>query len=496
MTVGINTNIPSMTAQRNLNANQNTLQSAITRLSSGLRINSAKDDAAGLAIVTRMSTQIGGLNQAVRNANDGVSIAQTAEGALEEMSKNLNRAHDLAVQAASYNTTGDRVALNQETTLILAEMSRIVTQTRYNGDQILSGGFNASIQVGAKVGETIDLQIGNLSPTTMGVATDYSTVSALSAAQLASRIAVSYNNAMTSSTVEGVSVANAAAQTNSATKITNLNAVTAQTGVSGFGYGNGNVGATYASVAATANVTDGITAGALTVNGVAIGGATGGASASDTATNLAAAINAVTSQTGVTASIVSNPTGALATSSAIVLTNTTGAAISVTSNTSIDAGISTFFTAGNTSTGAGQNGAIVLNDTRGDLTLSYDSSTTGAALAGVSVSTTTLTDATLGSQILTSAASANLAMLVFESALDTINSERSNLGATINRFDSVTRNLANVSENISAARGRIQDADFAEETAKLTKAQILQQAATAMISQANQLPQGVLTLLR
>jgi flagellin len=496
MSVGINTNIPSMTAQRNLNANQNTLQSAITRLSSGLRINSAKDDAAGLAIATRMTTQIGGLSQAVRNANDGISIAQTAEGALDEMSKNLNRAHDLAVQAASYNTVGDRVALNQETTLILAEMSRIVTQTRYNGDQILSGGFSAGIQVGAKVGETIDLQIGNLSPTTMGVATDYSTVAALSPAQLASRIAVSYNNAMTGATVEGVGVANTAALTNSATKIANLNAVTAQTGVSGFSYGNGNVGATYATVATTAGVTDGITAGALTVNGVAIGAAASGASNSDVATNLAAAINAVTSQTGVTASIVADPTGASATSGAIVLTNTTGAAISVTSNTSIDAGISTFFAAGNTSTGAGQNGAIVLNDTLGDLTLSYDSSTTGAALAGVSVSTTTLTDATLGSQVLTTAAAANLSMLVFESALDTINSERSNLGATINRFDSVTRNLANVGENISAARGRIQDADFAEETAKLTKAQILQQAATAMVSQANQLPQGVLALLR
>ena len=200
--VGINTNIPSMTAQRNLNANQGMLQSAIARLSSGLRINSAKDDAAGLAIATRMTTQIGGLAVAVRNANDGVSIAQTAEGALEEMGKNMNRAHDLAVQAASYNTAGDRTSLNQEVGQILAEMSRIVTQTRYNGDKILQGGFSAGIQVGAAVGETINLDIGSLSPTTMGVATDYSTVSAMTPAQLASRIAVSYNNAMTSAEAE------------------------------------------------------------------------------------------------------------------------------------------------------------------------------------------------------------------------------------------------------------------------------------------------------
>jgi len=183
-----------------------------------------------------------------------------------------------------------------------------------------------------------------------------------------------------------------------------------------------------------------------------------------------------------------------ATNAGIVLTNTSGNAITVTTNTSVVAGISTYFNA-STSVGAGANGAIILNDDLADTTATYNTSTTGAAITGVSSSTTSLTAATLNSQTVTTAASANLAMLVFEKALDTINSERSTIGAKLNRLESVTRNLANVRENITAARGRIQDADFAEETAKLTRAQILSQAGTAMVAQANQLPQGVLSLL-
>lgn len=493
----INTNIASLNAQRNLNRTQMDLSVAVQRLSSGLRINSAKDDAAGIAVATRMSTQIGGLGVAIRNANDGISVAQTAEGAMDEMNRNLNRAHDLAVQAASYNTSNDRTSINQEVSQILDEMSRIVNQTRYNGEKLLTGGFSGDFQIGAFVNETINVSVSNLSPTSMGVATNYSTVSGLTDAQLASRISVSFNVGLgAAATLEGADLGNAVANgTVSQTKVQQINDVADQTGINAFSFGNGLVGSSYASAGVTAAAIDGLTAGSFTINGVSIGAVAAGASLTNIGDNVVTAINALTSQHGVTAVKVSTPDGATATNEAIVLINRTGGAITVTANTSVDAGVSTFFANGTTSVAAGANGAIVLNDTLGDLTTSYDTSTTGAAIVGISSSTTTLADATVNAQTVTSAASANLAMLVFEKALDSINSQRSVLGAKLNRMEAVTRNLENVKENITAARGRIQDADFADETARLTRAQILQQAGVAMVAQANQFPQTVLSLL-
>lgn len=493
----INTNIMSLNAQRNLNRTQLDLQTSIQRLSSGLRINSAKDDAAGIAISTRMTTQIGGLSVAIRNANDGISVSQTAEGALDEMTRNLNRAHDLAVQAASFNTSTDRTSLNQEVAQIIEEMSRIVNQTRYNGEKLLTGGFSGDFQVGAFVNETINVAISNLSPTGMGVATNYATVSGLTDAQVAARISVSFNVGLgAAATMEGADLGAAVANdTVSATKISQINAVADQTGITAFAFGNGLVGNNYASAGVTAAAIDGLTAGALTINGISIGSVAAAASLTTVGDNLVNAINSLTSQHGVTAVKVGTPDGATATDEAIVLINRTGSAITVTANSSVDSGVTSFFTNGTTSVAAGANGAIVLNDTLGDLTTSYDTSTTGAAIVGVSSSTTTLADATVNAQTVTTAASANLAMLVFEKALDTINSERSVLGAKLNRLEAVVRNVENVRENITAARGRLQDADFAEETARFTRAQILQQAGVAMVAQANQLPQTVLSLL-
>ena len=497
MTQSVNTNITSLNAQRNLSRTQMDLSLAVQRLSSGLRINSAKDDAAGIAIATRMTTQIGGLSVAIRNANDATSVSQTAEGAMDEMTRNLNRAHDLAVQAASYNTNTDRTSLNQEVSQIIDEMSRIVNQTRYNGQKLLTGGFSGDFQIGAFVNETINVSVSNLSPTTMGVATNFSTVSGQTDAQLASQIAVAYNNTLAgSATLAGADLGAAvAAQTDSATKISQLNAVSDQTGVSTFGYGNGLVGSSYASAGVTAAAIDGLLAGSLTINGVQIGAVNAASSLTTVGDNIVTAINALTAQHGVTAVKVSNPDGATATAESIVLINRTGAAITVSANASIDAGVTSFFTSGVKAESAGANGAIVMNGKLGNLTNTYDTSTTGASLVGVSSSTTTLTNATVNAQTVTSAGSANLAMLVFENALDTINSQRSVLGAKLNRMDAVVRNLSNVLENITSARGRIQDADFAEETARLTRSQILQQAGTAMVAQANQLPQSVLSLL-
>ena len=468
----INTNIMSMNAQRNLNNNTSALSTSLQRLSTGLRINSAKDDAAGLAIATRMTTQIGGLSQAMRNANDGISIAQTAEGAMVEMTRSLNRMHDLSVQAASYNSSTDRASINNEVQQLNAELSRIVSQTRYNGSQLLTGGFSASIQVGAEVNETISINVSNLSTTGMGVATNYSGVTALSDAALAAQMQVQFEGALATSTVNGVAVADVATQQNSINSINSVNAATSSHGVTAFGYGNSAVGTADAADAATA-------AGDVVINGVQIAGAT-------TTAGLVTAINNQSGEHGLTAQIANNR---------LVVHNREGEAIDITVNTA-NAATMTGMTAGSHSVDAGANGLIIMSQDLGSNTVNYNAAGTGSALTGVAAASTTLVDASVAGMTVNTASSANLAMLAFKQGIEQINSDRSVLGAKMNRFDSLVRNLDNVRENLSAARSRIQDADFAAETASLTRAQILQQAGTAMVSQANSLPQSVLSLLQ
>lgn len=487
----INTNIMSLNAQRNLNRTQGELSTTIQRLSSGLRINSAKDDAAGLAISTRMSTQINGLSVAVRNANDGISIAQTAEGAMDEMVKSLIRANDLALQAASYNTDADRASLNQEVTQIIDELSRVVSQTRFNGQALLSGGFSADIQVGTNVNETINVAISNLSPTGLGVASEYSAVNALSDANFGDRIRNTFDTALDGSadSLNGQVLGAVGASSNSINKINEINKVSSTTGVTAFSFGNAAVASTDVTDA-NATGAGGLTIGngALTVNGVSIDG--GGANT--TMDDLVTAINAKSGETGVTAV---RDAGGAANQSRLVLLNKTGAAITVTVNDA-NAATATGFASGTTSVDAGANGLIVLNDDLGSNTVTYDAAATGSAITGVAAATTTLTDAPVNAQSVSTQSGANLAILAFQSALDQINSDRAVLGAKLNRFDATVRNLENVRENVTAARGRIQDADFAQETAALTRAQILQQAGVAMVSQANSVPQAALALLQ
>ncbi len=468
----INTNIMSLNAQRNLNNNTSALSTSLQRLSTGLRINSAKDDAAGLAIATRMTTQIGGLSQAMRNANDGISIAQTAEGAMVEMTRSLNRMHDLSVQAASYNSSTDRASINNEVQQLNAELSRIVSQTRYNGSQLLTGGFSASIQVGAEVNETISINVSNLSTTGMGVATNYSGVTALNDTALAAQMQVQFEGALATSTVNGVAVADVATQQNSINSINSVNAGTSSHGVTAFGYGNSAVGTAAAADAATA-------AGDVVINGVQIAGAT-------TTGGLVTAINNQSGEHGLTAQIANG---------ALVVHNRDGEAIDITVNTA-NAATMTGMTTGSHSVDAGANGLIIMSQDLGSNTVNYNAAGTGSALTGIAAASTTLVDASVAGMTVNTASSANLAMLAFKQGIEQINSDRSILGAKMNRFDSLVRNLDNVRENLSAARSRIQDADFAAETAALTRAQILQQAGTAMVSQANSLPQSVLSLLQ
>ena len=487
----INTNILSLTAQRNVNRSSGGLAESIQRLSSGLRINSAKDDAAGLAIATRMSLQVNGLGTAIRNANDGISVTQTAEGAMDEMVRGLTRANDLALQAASYNTSADRASLNQEVGQIVDELSRIVNQTRYNGARLLSGGFSADIQVGTTVNETINVAVSNLSPTGLGVASEYAAVNVLSDAGYADRVRNAFDTALdgAADSLNSVVLGAVAAGSNSAAKISEINDVTATTGVTAFNYGNAAVAATDVTDA-NATGAGGLVVGngALTINGVAIDGN----GALTTMDDLIANINAKTSQHGATAI---RDAGAGADANRLVLIARNGAALTVTVNDANTATI-TGFASGTTSFDAGANGLIVLNDDLGSTTVTYDAAATGTAITGVAAATTTLTDAPVNAQVVTSVGAANLAILSFQNAIDQVNGNRAILGAKLNRFESTVRNLENVKENITAARGRIQDADFAEETAKLTRAQVLQQAGIAMISQANALPNAVLALLK
>jgi len=511
MALSINTNLYALNAQRNLRKSESPLAQAMQRLSSTLRINSAKDDAAGLAIATRMTTQINGLSVAMRNANDGVSFAQTAEGAMDEMINSLQRIYELANQASSYNTSSDRSSMNQEVRQLVSELNRIVTQTKYNGEQFLNQAKSINVQVGVDVNETINISTTSVTPTGMGVSTTYS--STLAASDVGRAAAKSYvsGGLLGTSTLEGVDLGDAITtasdyKNNSINIINRINQYTASHSVTAFSFGNALVSSqNNMVVATTANNTTFVNSGYLTINGVAIGSfvLASGASAVATAggitaiANLASAINAKSASTGVTAS-VEVVDGAAASDSRLVLTNTTGAGIDI----SVDANVENAsfittkpFDSGSTSVAAGANGKIIFNAglTKTSLAVHSDaapafgltSNTTSISLTANSVNAVAVTDVGL----------ANVTMLAAKQALDTITGEKAKLGAVQNRLTSTIANLDNVRENITSARSRIMDADFAVETANLTKAMIMQQAGISVLSQANTLPQNVLALL-
>ena len=382
----INTNISSLTAQRNLSSSQNALATSMQRISSGMRINSAKDDAAGLAISERMTSQIKGLTQASRNANDGISLAQTAEGALGTIGNNLQRIRELAVQSRNAtNSTDDRAALQKEVGQLKAEIDRVANTTSFNGTKLLDGSFTSQkFQVGANQGETVN--------------------------------------------VSGIANANTAAL-GSWTSVDTYSATTTGAAPAGFG---------------------GITANAFTINGMGIGAVVAGTDAATQGANVAAAINKKSAETGVVATAAG-----------------TGA-ITLTSSGS------TPITVGGTLTNTG----LTASTTAATITAAGSAQT---GFAGLSVDTVD---------------GADNAMLAMDAALKSVNAARADLGAIQNRFESVVSNLSTTTENLSASRSRIQDADFAAETASMSRSQILQQAGTAMVAQANQLPQSVLSLLK
>ncbi|WP_313249471.1 flagellin [Stenotrophomonas acidaminiphila] len=389
----INTNIMSLNAQRNLNTSGTSLATSIQRLSSGMRINSAKDDAAGLAISERFTTQIRGLDVATRNANDGISLAQTAEGAMVEIGNNLQRIRELAVQSANATNSGsDRDALNAEVQQLLSEIDRVANQTSFNGTKLLDGNFSSQLfQVGADAGQTIGI------------------------------------NSIVDANIDALGKAGfAAAQTST-------NAV-----ASGTATAAGKVSGIQINGQAIAEVK------------VAVGD-----SASDVQKKVVSAINDKLDQTGVYASLDSG--GKLTLSSLKA-----GKDFTFTAGTSDATGLSVDFTGFASATVASNSNA-------------------NQFLKDLDISTFT---------------GAQQALEIVDKALTAVNSSRADMGAIQNRFSSTISNLATTSENLSASRSRIRDADYAKETAEMTRTQILQQAGTAMLSQANSSTQNVLSLLR
>jgi len=478
----INTNVPSLTSQRNLNSSQNALATSLQRLSSGLRINSAKDDAAGLAISERFTSQIRGLNQAVRNANDGISLAQTAEGALASAGDILQRIRELSVQSANAtNSASDRKAINAEVGQLVQELERIATTTSFNGQKLLDGSFGtAQFQVGANANQTIVAQTGNFKTTQYGNNTVAGAViaAASTAAYTAGTLII---NGLSAGTVT------VAATDTAKTAAAAINAVSATTGVTA----TARTQAQLDFVAGTTSYAISLTGSNTTAQLISFA-----VSDPNTADGLSAAVSAIneqSSKTGVTASLNTN-------SNAIVLESATGDNIKVefSSGTITVANINIDQASVGAATTVAAAGAVVaIGQVTFDSELSFAVTATAATspLAAAAGSTAS-TLAAVSALDISTVAGANKALKIVDAALQAVSGQRAKFGALQSRFESTITNLQTTAENLSASRSRILDADFASETANLTRAQILQQAGTAILSQANALPQNVLSLLR
>ncbi len=475
----INTNIQSLTAQRNLGTSQASLATSMQRLSSGLRINSAKDDAAGLAISERMTTQVRGLNVAVRNANDGISLAQTAEGAMASVTNNLQRMRELAVQSANAtNSASDRAALQQEVAQLTQEIDRVATQTQFNGTNLLDGTFTAQqFQVGANAGQTINVDsIASARTSTLGKFNGVNVSN--NAVASPSNTPAAMTVAFTGGTLGTINLGNVANDAKAIAQALNASGIA---GMSASADPAVATGTQAALSGGEANETL-----SFTLNGTNISFSTG-TSQSGAQDALIAAVNAQSANTGV---IASN------TGSGIKLTAADGRNIVAGALTG-----ATTWTAGE----LGLGGSVLGATTAGTVDINYQAPS-GTAATDVTISvaggftTGVQTIGSTGTAIaavdISTTAGANSALTAIDAALNQINSSRAALGAVQNRFLTTIENLQTTAENLTASRSRIMDADFAAETANLSRSQILQQAGTAMVAQANQLPQQVLQLLK
>ena len=511
MALGINTNVASLSAQNQLSNSQKLNDQALERLSSGLRINSAKDDAAGLAISTRFQAQISGLNVAQRNANDGISLAQTAEGALGSVTDSLQRIRELSVQSANAtNSASDRQALQEEVGQLVSEIERIATTTEFNNTKLLNGNFTSQqFQVGANANQTINVTVDGARTTQIGSivnekgASAVAGVAAIGSAGTAEATADTYNGVDsnpidgTNVTINGTNIVSSAdfsgetsrgeTSDSAFAKAAAINASDAGVSAVASSTQTINVGSANAITFAADELGDTATY-ALAVNGESVFSqnlAFGSATVS--ATDIQNAINSKSDTTGVTASFD-------ATTNELTFTNASGGNIELKETVSgvANGGVSgadpldtILTTGGAAAVTAGDNTATF----RGDIALQSNelvNITAGAAVVGFDATSQNILNVDNTKSVATldisTVAGANEAILAIDSALDSINSSRAKLGAVQNRFESTISNIASTSENLSAANSRILDADFAAETAKLSKSQVLQQAGISVLT--------------
>lgn len=555
----INTNIMSLNAQRQLNKSQLVQDQAMERLSSGLRINSAKDDAAGLAISTNMQSQITGINQAVRNANDGISMSQTAEGSMDEMSSILQRMRELSVQSANdTNSDENRMAIQQEVDQLHTELDRIAETTEFNGVKLLDGSSgDTTLQIGANSGQTLTFSINAVTTNDLGLN------GGLNKSELnGGRVTAATTGTAGEMLINGVDIPDSASA--SAPDIASaINGVTAETGVTASAY---NVIQGSDESTTVTGITDGLEITVGTGTKVTLG-------ATSSMDNLVETINrdveGVTASTGDNGElIITNDTGddiiiggsqdassgitdgtykgylALdsADDTAIQVSGTATASAGFTAANGADSLVGDVATTADETTAITDDDKLVINGveiaaapytTDAELMQhinSYASETgvmiTGAADpgfqfsaqdgAGIEISSLAdtqqgRTDAlaklgmqnemggkvidSLGTNVSTMTGASNT-IDKLDVALGKISDSRAKLGAIQNRLSSTISNLENVSQNVSASKSRIADADFAVETSKMSKAQILQQAGTSMLAQANASSESVLSLLQ
>lgn len=481
MALTVNTNIASLNTQRNLTSSSNSLATSMQRLSTGSRINSAKDDAAGLQISNRLTNQINGLNQATRNANDGISLAQTAEGAMQQSTNILQRIRDLAVQSANgSNSDADRAALQKEVSAQQAELTRISDTTTFGGRKLLDGSFGTtSFQIGSNAYETIDVTLKDTSSTALGsnhIGSNGSTADATVAGVAKKDNAFTAGDKITivgSGKSEEVTLAATDSAKTVADKI------------------NGKIPGLTASARTVAEASVTQADGKTVDTELTVGGNTVKLVGVTSTEDLANQINSNASKLGITANYDSA-------NNKVVLTSATGETIGFGANTATDAAVMTLASRGSdgeptTAVNIGADGAKAIGQVSLDSPTSFALS--GAGAAAVFGEQTSKLDKVSDVDIST-ADGAQKALAVIDQALANIDSQRADLGAVQNRFDNTISNLTNIAENATSARSRIKDTDYAAETANLSKNQVLQQAGTAILAQAKQLPQSVLSLLQ
>jgi len=470
MALTVQTNVSSLNGQRNLSSSSSALTTSMERLSSGLRINSAKDDAAGLQISNRLTSQVSGLGVAQRNANDGISMAQTAEGAMQESTSILQRMRDLAIQSANgSNSSDDRASIQKEVTALQSELTRISETTSFGDQQLLDGSFGTKkFQVGANANETIGLTLSSTGADDIG---KYDITGAGSSFGIAPAAGTTIESSLTGSEVLVVSGSNGSySHTAAAGETADVTAKAindAGTGVKA-----------KSSVEVQISAIDPADTGTLTVGDKEFKLAEYADEQGLTdALNNAGFDASVDADSGVISLKAEDVSGVMLVGGAstdlasLSLADGSGTAVGLPAGTVVSATLelssSNTFTAGGANVGA------------------FTSLT--AAGAG--------TLDTIGDIDLSTADGSQDAISVIDAAIGQIDGQRSELGAIQNRLGHTISNLANVEENVSASRSRIRDTDFASETAMMTKNQILQQAGTSILAQANQLPQAALSLL-